>query len=342
MLLPQVVLCGVMLAGAFLTCFLAKVDFSQLFVPYLIASIAVTIVCVLISVFWWVLQLALKQADNPVATVIARLKEQAPLLILPALVFPVFLSAFTATKTAIPFLVGYHWDLFWADADKALFGADAWRIAHRILGSSNMPVWEWFYTVGWGFALVFTSALVALNADRRRVGIFYSAMMATWIIGGGIFAYAFSAAGPVFVSLGDPALAGRFAELNALMNQHLSMGGAVRQTQEYLASAVQSHVAVKGGGVSAMPSMHLGAAMIYILASRRSLWLLLSVPFWAVIFLCSAYFGYHYWIDDLIASAIACLCWAAAARFYREETITRHILNGEPAGSETGLSHAGT
>ena len=319
-------LCGVMLAGAFLTCFLARVDFSQLFLPYLVASLAVTIVCVLISVFCWVVKLALKQADSPVAAVVARLKERVALLVLPALIFPVFLSAFTAMKTAIPFLVGYHWDAFWANVDKTIFGKDVWRIAHEILGSSLMPVWEWFYTVGWGFALVFTSALVALNMDRRRVAIFYTAMMATWIIGGGIFAYIFSAAGPVFVSLGDPALAVRFAELNALMNRYLSDGGAVRETQEYLASAVHSHVAVKGGGVSAMPSMHLAAAMIYILASGRTVWLLLSVPFWTVIFLCSAYFGYHYWIDDFVGSAIAWLCWAAAVRFHDRPIATKQSL----------------
>ena len=309
-------LCAIMLAGAFLTCFLARVDFSQLFVPYLIASVAVTIICVLASVFWWVLQLALRKADNPVTAVLCRLKERAPLLVLPTLVFPIFLAAFTATKTAIPFLVGYHWDAFWADVDRAIFGQDVWRIAHCVLGSSFLPIWEWFYTVGWGFALIFTLALVALNMERRRVAIFYTAMMATWIIGGGFFAYAFSAAGPVFVSLGDPALAQRFAGLNVLLNQHLTTGGAVRETQDYLSTAVRSHVAVKGGGVSAMPSMHLAAAMIYILASRRTAWLLLSVPFWTVIFLCSAYFGYHYWIDDLVGSAIACACWAVAVRFY--------------------------
>jgi len=106
-------------------------------------------------------------------------------------------------------------------------------------------------------------------------------------------------------------------------------GGAVRDTQEYLSTAVQSHVAVKGGGVSAMPSMHLAAAMIYILASRRTAWLLLSVPFWTVIFLCSAYFGYHYWIDDLVGSAIACICWAITARFYdRATSADRHQPQG--------------
>jgi len=324
-----ILMCGVMLAGAFLTCFLASVDFLKLFGPYLAASVAVTIICVLASVFWWVLQLALQKEDNPLAEVVSRFKERAPLLVLPALIFPIFLAAFTATKTAIPFLVGYHWDAFWADVDKAIFGQDAWRIAHNILGSSFLPVWEWFYTVGWGFALIFTLALVALNMERQRVAIFYTAMMATWIIGGVFFAYAFSAAGPVFVSLGDPALAHRFADLNALLNQHLTAGGAVRDTQEYLSTAVQSHVAVKGGGVSAMPSMHLAAAMIYILASRRTAWLLLSVPFWTVIFLCSAYFGYHYWIDDLVGSAIACICWAITARFYdRATSADRHQPQG--------------
>src|SRR5689334_16068822 len=115
-------MCAIMLGGAFLTCFLARVDFSQLFMPYLAASAAVTIICVLVSTFWWVLRLARQQADGPLTEVVHRLKERAPLLVLPVFVFPIFLSAFTATKTAIPFLVGYHWDGFWADVDKAIFG----------------------------------------------------------------------------------------------------------------------------------------------------------------------------------------------------------------------------
>lgn len=309
-------LCGVMLACALVTTRWAAVDISPLFVPYFSTAWAVTIVGLLVGIFWWVLQLARERADKPLEIVFSRLKERAPLLLLPVVIFPLFLVSFTACKTAIPFLVGYRWDGFWAASDKLIFQDDVWRIAHGWFGSRSLPIWEWFYTVGWGFAFAFTAVLVAVHMDGRRVAIFYTAMFGTWLIGGFCLAYAMSAAGPVFVYLVDPSLAPRFADLNATLNKTLSVGGSVRETQQYLASVIESHVAVKGGGISAMPSMHLGAASIYVLAARRTLWMLPAILFWAIIFICSGYFGYHYWVDGIVAAVIATLCWWTAESYY--------------------------
>ena len=101
---------------------------------------------------------------------------------------PCFLASFTATKSAIPFLVGYTWDHFWAQADRIIFGDDVWRIAHQWLGNGATRPLEWFYIVVWGIALIFVSALVPLNASARFTAKFYTAMMATWIVCGFVLA----------------------------------------------------------------------------------------------------------------------------------------------------------
>lgn len=311
---------GAMLLAALVTARMANVDGSMLVLPYFSASIAVTIICLLCSMFWWVVQLARQQADNPLATVIAIARSRLPNLLLPGVAVPLLLASFTTTKTAIPFLVGYTWDKFWADADSLLFGADAWRITHGWLGSNSMPVWEWFYTVGWGTVFFFSSALVALHARRRFVAIYFTAMFATWVIGGWLMAYLFSAAGPVFAHMFDAGLTHRFEELRRVLDASLSQDGDIRLTQRYLVAAVDQHIAVKGGGISAMPSMHLGAASIYVLAAWRTHWIVPAILFWIVIFVGSGYFGYHYWVDALVAAVVAGACWRASKVFYGRRT----------------------
>lgn len=307
---------GAMLLVALVTAKAANIDGSMLVMPYFSASIAVTIVCFLCSLFWWVVQLARQRADDPIASVIAIARNRSLYLLLPGVALPLFLVGYTTSKTAIPFLVGYGWDGFWAQADALIFGADAWRIAHDWLGSRSMPIWELFYTAGWGTAFFFSSALIAIHAKRKDVAIYFTAMLSTWLIGGWLIAYLFSAAGPVFVHMFDANLTDRFGELRRVLEAHLPQAGAIRKTQSYLAAAVDEHIAVKGGGISAMPSMHLGAASIYVLAAWRTHWIVPAILFWFVIFVGSGYFGYHYWVDGLVAAVVAYACWQASKSFY--------------------------
>lgn len=310
--LAPLILCSVMVACALVTGQLAGISMRALIVPYVTTSLAITFVALLLTVFWWVLQLAFEKADAPLRTVKERLVERAPLLVLPALIFPLFLASFTATKTAIPFLVGYTWDPFWAQADRLIFGDDAWRIAHHWLGGGATTVFQWFYVVGWGAALIFVFPFVALNASAKFNAKFYTAMMTTWFIGGFVLAYLLSAAGPVFAHLVNSNGANHFTDLQRFLNSSLASGSPIRLTQAYLASALESHVAVKGGGISAMPSMHVAVVSIYVISARRTLWFVPALLFWIVIFICSAYFGYHYWIDGVVAAAVAGCCWGAA------------------------------
>jgi hypothetical protein len=307
-----------MVVAGIMACFLAHIEFQDLFKPYFATSFAITFVSVLGSIFCWVARLATIDAADPLRIVASRLWRRLPILLLPAFVFPLFLVAYTMAKTAIPFLVGYGWDEFWANADQWLFGEDAWRIAHDLVGTQSIIALQWVYTVGWGLALFFIPAFVALNAPSRTVATFFTALMGTWLIGGFFMAYSMSAAGPIFTQITDPAFAARFATLHETLNQSLSVGGPIRSTQAYLASALDVRTAVKGGGISAFPSMHLGAASVYVLSAKKSWLLLPAIVFWLVIFICSAYFGYHYWIDGIVAAGVAYACWTVSDRYFQQ------------------------
>lgn len=155
-----------------------------------------------------------------------------------------------------------------------------------------------------------------------------------WLLGGFMLAYLFSAAGPVFAHLVSTNPADQFADLRAVLNATLKPHSPIWTTQLYLPNAFYSHVAVQGGGISAMPSMHVGAASIYVLGSRRTRWLIPSMLLWITTFVGSGYFGYHYWIDGIVAAAVAVVCWAAAERVLRwsdDAPISR------PSAPEIGL-----
>lgn len=309
---------AVMLVVGFTAGRMAGIDSRGLFAPYIVSAASFTVLSVLFYVFVAFARLAARLADRPCATVWDDVRRRAPMLILPVLVFPLFMVGFTTAKSAIPDLVGYRWEGFWAAADRMLLGDDAWRIAHHWLGTGNVRVWEMLYATTWGAGLLLFKANVALYAAPRRVGIIYTAMLLTWLLGGWFLAYAMSAAGPVFAHLHDPALAADFTPLRAALDAMLADDSTTRLTQDYLVEAINLPVAVKGGGISAMPSMHLGAASIYVLAARGTKWLQPAVAFWIIIFIGSAYFGWHYWVDGIAAAGIAWACWNVAEYWFRQ------------------------
>jgi hypothetical protein len=290
--------------------------------PYIGGSSQSTLLCVLIYVFFRFAQLARTRADKPIQIVARDLLYRAPLLLLPTIIYPVFSAGFTTAKAAIPSIMGFPWDSTWARADVMIFGDDAWRIAHNLLGERIAPTFDLFYGYGWMLLLILFNVNIAIYAEPRRVGIIYTAVLATWFVGGWFLAYAFASAGPVFAQLSDPDLGTRFAPLrDALFVAGQESG--VKKVHDYLLANMGAPVVTSAGGISAMPSLHVGMATIYVLAALRTKWLVPATCFWIAIFMGSAYFGYHYWIDGIVATGVACLCWQVA-----------HFLHRDRAGSE--------
>jgi membrane-associated phospholipid phosphatase len=84
-----------------------------------------------------------------------------------------------------------------------------------------------------------------------------------------------------------------------------------------------------GGGISAMPSIHVTVAILYILAAQRTRWSIPAIVFGLLTFIGSIHFGYHYAIDGFVGMAVAQLCWRCAGLCYDR----RRVAIGEPAKS---------
>jgi hypothetical protein len=316
LLWPTILLAAMMLS-AFALSLVTKVDGSHVFLPYVGAWASITLIAALIRLFIEVARLAPQRVDQPLRLAVQAVIAQRQLFILSAFIFPTFLGAYTWAKSSIPFIVGYPFEAVWADADRWLLGDDGWRITHAISPASLAVPWTYFYAMVWGFGLAFSGPIIAVFAGRRFATIFFTALMLSWLLGGVVLAYALSAAGPVFAHLADPSFADRFAPLRAELTNLLGAQNIVVRTQYVLAATLGDGVAIKGGGISAMPSMHIATATTLLLAARGTAWIYPAIAFLALTFFGSVYLGYHYVVDAPVAALVAVICWKIAEWLYQ-------------------------
>ena len=88
----------------------------------------------------------------------------------------------------------------------------------------------------------------------------------------------------------------------------------------YLTAGLNVKIAIKGAGISAMPSMHIATATIFVLAARGTKWIWPALLFLALTFFGSVYLGYHYVVDAPVAALVAFGCWSVARRLYPTAT----------------------
>lgn len=315
-IVPSAAIAAAMLVGATITARLGGPSPVRLLPEYVAAAAGCAISAILVFVFIRVAALAKTRADRPLAVVFGELRPRLPLLIFPVLVAPTFLSAFTAAKSAIPRLVGFRYDRLFANLDAAVFRTDPWRVTHLFIGSLGTRTIEFFYVAVWVTALAYSQAFIPLYARRTLVAQFFTAMLLTWFVAGFILAYAIPAAGPVFVQLADPTLIGRFAPLKSHLATLLSASSPFISGPKYLEAGISSGTAYSGGGISAMPSVHIATVTTYALASRGTKWFLPTCLFAAIIVIGSVHSGYHYFVDGVVAVVVAVLCWKAVELFY--------------------------
>ncbi|MCL6741419.1 phosphatase PAP2 family protein [Sphingomonas sp. RB56-2] len=308
-LLAPLALTGLIALAGLSAAFAAGLDTSLVAIEYFEVAVGFTCLALLVWAFIETTKMALRSADRPLQELRRQLPERLDHLVLPAVIFPLFLTGFTVAKSAIPFLIGYRWDAFWANADHWLFGTDPWRITHWFIGPTGTRILAWCYTFVWGTALVYVNAFVAIYGTRKTIAEYFAVVLLTWFVVGFLGAYAWSSAGPVFLHLVDSSYAHRFEELRSTINQSLPPGRGLRFIQSYLELAFDSKVVVRGGGISAMPSVHVATATIFFLVANGAIRKALAAVFYACIFVGSVHFGYHYALDGLIGSIIAVGCW---------------------------------
>lgn len=232
------------------------------------------------------------------------------------IIMMVFMYAFANIKAAIPILNPLAWDPYFAQLDATLhFGTQPWVWLQPLLGYApvtfliNLNYNLWFL-VTW---IMWVHFAFADRPSELRTRFFLS-FFAMWILIGGVLAVWFSSAGPCFygrLGLTPDPYAGLMAYLRGV-NEVFPVW-ALPVQDELWRGYIDNSVIVRG--ISAMPSMHNGSALLFALAgykvSRTAGHLLSAHAF--LIFIGSVHLGWHYAVDSYFAWALTLVIWFTAA-----------------------------
>lgn len=234
------------------------------------------------------------------------------------LVLPLFMSAFTSMKSMIPWLSPFSWDPAFSSWDRTLHGGvDPWRLLQPFLGTPagtafmNLVYHKWFLVVN---AVLLWQAF-ATGAPRLRQQ-FLIAFVLTWVLLGTGMALLLPAAGPCYFGR-VTTLANPYEPLMTyLEGVHLVGWNPAFALQERLWDFYSSGSLALGGGISAMPSMHVALSILFVLLGFRASRLAgsLFLIFAALILLGSVHLGWHYAIDGYAVIPLVWLIWRVSGK----------------------------
>ena len=234
-----------------------------------------------------------------------------------------FMSAFSSMKMMIPAIHPFAWDDAFIKLDRIIhFGIDPWRILHPLLGH---PAVTWLVNVVYNcwmlvlFAVLYWQAF-SLSNNTVRMQFFYTFVL-TWAVNGTFLATYFSSAGPCFLER----LNG--SDYYRPLMDHLAQAGGDRPlwalvNQNWLWDEAMNAAAIPGGGISAMPSIHVAVAFLYMLLALK---LKMTLPFrifyiafFVLILIGSIYLGWHYAVDGYVAIIITWILWHCSSFLIRQ------------------------
>ena len=226
--------------------------------------------------------------------------------------FVFFFSAFTSMKQMIPGIHPFSWDQEFAALDHWLhFGIDPWKLLHPFF---SLPFITYALNINYNVWLVAVFAalywqLFSLSNPYARMHFFY-AFFFCWVINGTLIAILFSSAGPCFLErlTGSDYYAPLMAHLNHA-NEKFQIFAV--STQNMVWNAASKNESMIGGGISAIPSIHVTTAMLFWLLARelKNKYTRLFLIFFVLIVLGSIYLGWHYAVDGYLAIILTYAIW---------------------------------
>ena len=236
--------------------------------------------------------------------------------LLTTLTFPLF----AAFKELVLPMRGFLWDRTFAHLGRALFGQSPWTITHFYFGSvtgTRMLDWAYRSLLPLMFGLPLVAAVLATDA-RLRFRILFT-WTASWILIGTVAGWIFASAGPCFYNsfiAYDPdyaELQRRLADIGRLAD---AQGHPIASLhyESGLLLTYRAHDFAPGGGISAMPSMHVAMVTLVALAAwqcNRLLGILAACLGFAV-WIATIHFGWHYFVDGPVGAAMMIALWLAA------------------------------
>lgn len=209
-------------------------------------------------------------------------------------------------KIMLPLVVPFWADGLLADVDHLLFRTEPWLLSHALFGWAS-PVIDRAYVTWMPIKLVALAFVFAAPEDSRKVRAVLAYFVTVSVVALG--EYLLSSAGPVFFhafGFGD-----RFAPM--------PIEPWVERARDYLWSDYLKSGGNIGGGISAMPSLHVAIALWIALVIKTYMPKASPIgwAYFVLIFVGSVHLGWHYAMDSIVAVAIALLAWRADAWLVR-------------------------
>lgn len=246
-------------------------------------------------------------------------------LVWPPALLVLLMASFNTFKQVIMPNAGFKYDVAFAKLDRLLFlGADAWQATHALMPSPwatyflDKVYHAWFLPMVLGVIICsFVHGSFRLRTQYLFCYIF------VWIGIGSIFSYVLSAAGPCFYNnfVGQSASFAKISETlsaqQAVVNASLPDAAFVAlHYQDTLLRVFGQRELVIGGGISAMPSVHIGLSVLFACAAFQMgrLWGWLMAAYAVLIWLGSIHLGWHYAIDGILAAPLTIFAWRVSGR----------------------------
>lgn len=230
-----------------------------------------------------------------------------------------FQTTFSSIKRTIDEVRGFPWDPWLAEADRVIHGGrHPWEWLSWVASDRWLTFWlDRLYL--WWFPLVslflFWAAWTPLRRLRQRALI---SMVLVWVVCGNVLAFALASAGPCYYQHVVPDRPDPYERLLATLDLHARSGEYVqaRVLQRLLWDVATESPLTPFRGVSAMPSVHVGVAVLVALvgwARHKAVGAVLAC--YAVLTLVgSVVLGWHYALDGYVGGAMAYAIWRLSDR----------------------------
>ena len=236
---------------------------------------------------------------------LARIAKDISPLRISAVVIAILLAsitagAFSALKAALPLAVPFYLDVPLATFERVIFRVDPWRIMHAHFAWAT-PLIDRFY-LSWLPVMLVSFNLVLLSRPSGAKTRSLLAYVVMWPLVGTLGSYLLSSAGPIFE---EPSL-------RSLLSREGATGTLL--AYNHLWTAYTNRFETLGGGISAMPSMHIAMALWLAMTVRGYFprWQWAAWAYLALIWFGSVHLGWHYVSDGVAGIAGALLVWRYA------------------------------